>query len=161
MSAMRHAIRGTVATLFAFASSARAQSQSRHVEPEVRVDAILSHLSALQAALGVDIPISPAMHLELVLGAGPSLVGHEGGGVPLSARGDAVVHFLIDPQHRLRWSPYAGGGIGTRYDGSHRWRAVAIILVGVNAPKWKHAVPFIEAGLGGGIRIGAGLRRAR
>jgi hypothetical protein len=35
------------------------------------------------------------------------------------------------------------------------------VVIGVNAPKWKNAFPFVEAGLGGGFRIGAGLRRAR
>ena len=60
----------------------------------------------------------------------------------------------------MRWSPYAGGGIGARYDRGPDWHAVAIVVAGVNAPRWKHAVPFIEAGLGGGVRIGGGFRRA-
>ena len=127
--------------------------------PEMRIDAFVAHRSALQAAVGADIPFSPELHLELVAGAGPAFGG--GPGPSFSARGDAVVHFLLDPRHLMRWSPYAGGGIGARYDSSADWRAVAIIVVGVNAPKWKHAVPFIEAGLGGGFRIGAGVRRAR
>jgi hypothetical protein len=126
--------------------------------PEVRLDGIIAHRGALQAAIGLDIPISPAMHLELAAGAGPSFAN--GSGSNVSARADAVVHFLLDPRHLMRWSPYAGGGIGARYDRTQPWRAVAILVVGVNAPKWKHADPFLEAGLGGGFRIGAGLRRA-
>ena len=130
----------------------------RRTVPEVRLDGIVAHRGALQAALGLDIPISSAMRLELAAGAGrrspPAPARH------VSARADAIVHFLLDPRHLMRWSPYAGGGIGARYDRSQPWRAVAILVVGVNAPKWKHAAPFIEAGLGGGFRIGAGLRRA-
>ena len=137
------------------ASVARAQ----RIAPEARLDAFVAHRSALQAALGLDVPFSPELHLELAAGAGPAFGG--GPGASFSARGDAVVHFLLDPRHLMRWSPYAGGGVGARYDGSADWRAVAILVVGVNAPRWKHAIPFIEAGLGGGFRIGAGIRRTR
>jgi hypothetical protein len=158
------------AALIAFASIAmltvatvaRAQSAAKPgIEPEARVDAIIAHSSALQVALGADIPISPAMHLELAGGAGPSFGANRVGGLNLGARVDAVVHFLIDPRHAMRWSPYAGGGIGARYDRGPEWRAVAIIVAGVSAPPWKHAIPFLEAGFGNGVRIGAGLRRSR
>ncbi len=131
------------------------------VEPEARLDGILSHRSVLHAALGADIPVSTAMHLELAAGIGPSFANGAIGGSTLSARVDAVVHFLIDPAHAMRWSPYAGGGIGARYDRGPAWRAVAIVVAGVSAPRWKHAIPFIEAGFGDGVRLGAGLRRAR
>jgi hypothetical protein len=144
------------ALLLIVVSSARAQAS--HAELEARLDAIIANRSALQAALGADIPISPAIHLELAAGIGPSFAN--GAGADISARGDAIVHFLLDPRHAMRWSPYAGGGIGARYDRGPDWRAVAIIVAGVNAPRWKHAIPFIEVGLGGGFRLGAGLRRA-
>lgn len=144
----------TAATLSIVATVARAQA----IVPEVRIDGIVAHRGALQAALGLDMPISSAMRLELAAGAGPSFAPSQGSNV--SARADAVVHFLLDPRHLMRWSPYAGGGVGARYDGVQPWRAVAILVVGVNAPKWKRAVPFIEAGLGGGFRLGAGLRVA-
>ncbi len=140
-------------TLTTFASGSGAQG----VVPEARIDAIIAHRGAIQGALGLDIPISSAMRLELAAGVGPSFAG--GTSSHVSARADAVVHFLLDPRHLMRWSPYAGGGVGARYDGAQPWRAVAILVAGVNAPKWKSALPFIEAGLGGGFRIGAGLRR--
>ena len=157
MSAARLPIVALVAIVSAgaMASPARAQGD----QPEARIDAFVAHRSALQAAVGADIPFSPELHLELVAGAGPAFGG--GPGLSFSARGDAVVRFLLDPRHLMRWSPYAGGGIGARYDSSADWRGVAIVVVGVNAPRWKHAVPFIEAGLGGGFRIGAGVRRVR
>jgi hypothetical protein len=140
-------------------TAAVAHAQAPRVEPEARIDGIIATRGALQGALGADIAISPAMHLELAAGIGPSFAS--GVGSSVSARGDAIVHFLIDPTHVMRWSPYAGGGIGARYDRGPEWRGVAIVVVGVNAPRWKHAIPFIEAGFGGGVRIGAGLRRAR
>jgi hypothetical protein len=146
-----------LAAVLAVTASA-AHAQAARVEPEARIDGIMATRGALQGALGADIAISSEMHLEIVAGIGPSF--GNGTGSRVSARGDAVVHFLIDPQHLMRWSPYAGGGIGARYDRSPDWRGVAIIVAGVNAPRWKHAIPFIEAGFGGGVRIGAGLRRA-
>ncbi|MBA2684804.1 MAG: hypothetical protein H0U66_09960 [Gemmatimonadaceae bacterium] len=157
---MTSGARGTLVAMLMFTVATVAHAQGAAtpgIELEARIDAILSHRGALQAALGADVPISSAMHLELAAGIGPSFAGN----ADLSARTDAVVHFLIDPRHATRWSPYAGAGIGARYDGRPGWRALAIIVVGVNAPRWKHAIPFIEAGFSGGIRIGAGLRRAR
>jgi hypothetical protein len=152
----------TLALLGAVATVAQGQGQRdpQRIEPEVRLDGIIARNSALQAALGADVPVSPSMHLEIAAGAGPSFEASATGGRNVSGRIDAIVHFLIDPHHLMRWSPYAGGGIGARYDHGPDWRAVAIIVAGVNAPKWKHAIPFIEAGFGGGVRIGAGLRRA-
>jgi hypothetical protein len=152
-----HAAVVTIVVLVATFMATSAGNAQR-IEPEARIDGIIAHRGALQAALGADVAFSPALHLELAAGAGPSFAG--GTGSKLSARGDAVVHFLLDPVHRMRWSPYAGGGVGARYDRGGDWRAVAILVAGVNAPQWKHAVPFIEAGLGGGLRIGAGIRRA-
>jgi len=155
------AARLSIAALVAIVSSAvlSLPARAQGDEPEVRIDAFVAHRSALQAAVGADIALSPELHLELAAGAGPAFGG--GPGLSFSARGDAVLHFLLDPRHLMRWSPYAGGGLGARYDSSAEWRAVAIVVLGVNAPRWKHAIPFIEAGLGGGFRIGAGVRRAR
>jgi hypothetical protein len=152
---MRGARSAVVALIVALAAVAPARAQV--VRSEARADVIAAHRSVIQAALGSDIAFSPELHLELAAGAGPAFGGGPAAG--FSARGDAVVHFLLDPRHITHWTPYAGGGIGARYDRYADWRAVAIIVLGVNAPKWKHAIPFIEAGLGGGLRIGAGLRR--
>jgi hypothetical protein len=149
---------GGALVVLAAAGAAPSAARAQRVAPEARADAIVARRSALQAAIGADIRLSPELHLELAAGAGPAFGG--GAGTSFSARGDAVAHFLLDPQHLMRWTPYAGGGVGARYDGSAHWRAVALVVVGVNAPKWKHAIPFLEAGLGGGFRIGAGVRRA-
>ena len=75
------ALAASVALALCVPSRARAQREA--IEPEVRVDGIIAHASALQAALGADIPISPAMHLELAAGVGPSF---EAGAGATSAR---------------------------------------------------------------------------
>jgi hypothetical protein len=156
-SVPRHAVAALLALGALAGVSAAAGAQS--VQPEARVDAIIARRSTIQGALGAAIRVSPELRLELAVGAGPSFGG--GPATSLGARGDAVVHFLLDPRHAMRWSPYAGGGIGARYDGSaaREWRAVAIVAIGVDGPRWKHVIPFIEAGLGGGLRLGVGARR--
>jgi hypothetical protein len=132
-------------------------AQPVQVAPEARLDVIIARRSALQAALGADIGFSPDLHLELAAGLG----GSTGAGAPagISSRMDAIVRFRLDPQHAMRWSPYVGGGIGARYDRGPGWRGVAILVAGVNGPTRGHAVPFLEAGLGGGFRLGVGVRR--
>ena len=162
MRAFRYAL-ATLAALAAMLAvgSTTALARAQAIEPEARVDAIVAHRSAIQGALGADIRVSPELHLELAAGAGPSFGG--GGGTSFGARGDAIFRFLVDPRHAMRWSPYGGGGIGARYDGSRspEWRAVAIVVIGANGPRWKHMIPFVEAGFGGGVRLGLGVRRDR
>jgi hypothetical protein len=48
-----------------------------------------------------------------------------------------------------------------RYEAAPDWRGVLVALVGLEGPKWGSWTPFIEAGYGGGVQIGFGLRRAR
>ncbi len=136
-----------------------AQAQRIAIMPEARLDAIVARRTAFQAAFGADLTVARELRVELAAGLGVS----SGANVPagIGGRVDAVVHFLLDPQHTMRWSPYGGGGVGVRYDRGPRWRAVAILVAGVNTPRWGHTQPFIEAGLGGGVRVGVGLRRAR
>jgi hypothetical protein len=132
-------------------------AQGVQLAPEARLDAIIARRSAIQAALGADIGFSPELHLELAAGLGGSAGGRASAGA--SSRMDAIVRFRLDPRHAMRWSPYGGGGIGARYDRGPGWRGVAILVAGVNGPAWGHAIPFFEAGLGGGVRLGFGVRR--
>ena len=133
-------------------------AQGSRVVPEARFDAIVVRRTAVQAALGADVALSPEIHFELAAGVGAS--AGRGPAAGLSARTDAIVRFLVDPGHTMRWSPYIGGGIGARYDRGPEWRGVAILVAGASGPRWGHWMPFVEAGLGGGVRLGFGVRRA-
>jgi hypothetical protein len=133
-------------------------AQGSRIVPEARLDAIIARRSALQPAIGADIALSPEIRLELAAGLGAS--AGRGGAAGLSARTDAIVRFLIDPNHAMRWSPYLGGGVGARYDRGPEWRGVAILVAGASGPPHGHWIPFVEAGFGGGVRLGVGLRRA-
>ena len=137
--------------------SSRAQ-QSHAVQPEARVDVFVARNVAVQGGLGASIAVDRNVRVDLVGGLG-SAWSHED--AELSARTDAVLRFLFDPDFTSRWAPYAGGGVGARYERGPGWRGVLIAIIGVEGPRWSSFVPFFEAGYGGGARLGFGVRRAR
>lgn len=153
----RHRCGVAVAALFLLAPPPSLRAQGSRIVPEGRLDAIIARRTAVQAAIGADVALSPEIHLELAAGLGAS--AGRGGAAGLSARTDALVRFLVDPGHTMRWSPYLGGGIGARYDRGLEWRGVAILVAGASGPRWGHWRPFVEAGFGGGVRLGFGIRR--
>lgn len=144
--------------LGAMPARAAAQRLESRFQTGGRVDVLASQVTALQAALELSAAAGTNVRLAFVAGAGPSW---ERGRTGLSARADLVGRFLLDPDFRSRWSPYVGGGLGLRYDRLTNWRGTLIAVLGMEGPNWGGAVPFVEAGVGGGVRIGFGLRVAR
>lgn len=155
MTRWRRAV--AITALFALAAPCL-RAQGSRITPEARLDAIIARRTAVQPAIGSDIALSPEIRLELAAGLGAS--AGRGGAAGLSFRADAIARFLIDPTHAMRWSPYIGGGIGARYDRGPEWRGVAILVAGASGPRWGRWRPFVEAGFGGGVRLGFGVRRA-
>jgi hypothetical protein len=70
-----------------------------------------------------------------------------------SARGDVLARFAPPPANRNRWGAYAAGGVSALVERGERGRAVLVLVVGARGRRG-----FVEAGLGGGFRLGAGLR---
>lgn len=135
-----------------------AQTPQQPLQTEWRVDGIFARTSGVEAGFGVSIPSGIYVRTGLVAGAGIGRHGAEG-------RTDLLSRFSLDPFRQSRWSLYGAGGISGRYrtkeDGGSR--AYLLVVVGLEGPLplgqtggW---VPIIEAGLGGGARIGVGLRR--
>lgn len=148
-----------LAALATSAAPARAQlHEPGRVQPAGRVDVLASHVTAVQAGTELSVPAGRALRLAFIGGAGGSWADGESG---LSARAELVGRFLLDPDFSARWAPYVGGGGGTRYDHITGWRAVLVVFVGMEGPNWNGVVPFVEAGYGGGGRIGLGLRKTR
>lgn len=127
------------------------------LQPEARLDVLASRRTALHAGVGVSAAVERYVRLELLAAAGASW---RRGGAVGSARVDGVARFMLDPEFAAPWAPYAGGGIGARWDAGDGWRGVFIALLGVEGPRWGSVVPFVEIGYGGGARVGAGLRKA-
>lgn len=125
-----------------------------YLRPELRVDYIGAREHALHVGAGLSLPAGRYARLGFAAGAGP---GWGDGSYP-SARIDGVVRFLVDPFRRSRLGFSAGGGLSARYD--EHLRGVALLFAEVEGPGARGWIPFGGVGLGGGVRLSAGLRRA-
>lgn len=136
---------------------AAAQLESR-VQAGARIDVLASATTAVQAGAELNAKASTNVRVGLTLAAGESSAHGRTG---FSARADLVGRFLLDPGFQMRWAPYAGGGLGLRYDRIGNWRGTVIAVLGVEGPNWSGVVPFAEGGFGGGVRLGVGFRAMR
>jgi hypothetical protein len=135
-----------------------AQAPQQAVQTEWRVDGIFARTSGVEAGLGVSIPSGIYVRTGFVGGVGVGRHGAEG-------RTDLLSRFSLDPFRQSRWALYGAGGISGRYrtkdDGGSR--AYLLILVGLEGPlplgETSGWVPMVEVGLGGGARVGVGLRK--
>jgi hypothetical protein len=134
--------------------SGSAPRDTVRIRPELRLDYLGARAQALHAGLGVSLPAGRYARVGLAAGAGPGW----GDAASPSARVDAVVRFLLDPFRRSRLGFSAGGGLSARYD--EDLRGVALLFAEVEGPGRRGWIPFGALGLGGGVRLSAGLRRA-
>jgi hypothetical protein len=147
--------------LFGFAPAA-ALAQGENFKPpvqfEARVDALGGPPAGAQAGIGANVAIGYYIRLGVDASAGAS---SRGSAAVASGRVDVVSRYLLDPFHEFRWGPYAGGGFSAKWDRFGERRGFVLLVVGVEGPVhagWRTAV---EAGLGGGARLGVVFRRAR
>lgn len=127
---------------------------------EGRVDAIVSRARTAQAGVGAI--LAAGTYARIVLGAGAGVTRRPGGDARGSARADLTVRFLLDPIAQARWAPYLGGGLGYLDEGVGRRRGVMQLALGLEGPRSRRGTrAAIEAGLGGGVRLGVVLRQAR
>ncbi|MGI8546116.1 MAG: hypothetical protein ACR2M1_02100 [Gemmatimonadaceae bacterium] len=133
----------------------KTQQAARYPAVIARLDLISDNPTALQAGLGLMLPLDREFSLGGTIGAGASSGGFSG-------RGDLFGRFSLDPYHQNAWEPYVGGGVTVRVDSGPGTRARGYLLgfVGANGPRAGFVLPGVELGLGGGVRIGVTLRRA-
>jgi hypothetical protein len=139
-------------------AESEAQTPQQPLQTEWRVDGIVARTSGVEAGFGVSIPSGIYVRTGLVTAMGIGRHGAEG-------RTDLLSRFSLDPFRQSRWALYGAGGISGRYrtnaDGGSR--AYLLLVIGLEGPvapgQTTGWVPIIEAGLGGGARIGVGLRR--
>jgi hypothetical protein len=120
---------------------------------EGRIDGILAGPPAIHAGAGFTVPVGTYVRLGTVGAVGGSRDGTSG-------RVDAFARFHLDPFREHRWALYAGGGLTARYDDNRRTRHFLLLFAGVDGPVRGGISPAIEAGLGGGGRIGLIIRRS-
>lgn len=136
-----------------------AQGATQPLQSEVRVDGLFAADAAVHAGFGLSVPAGIYVRTGLVLGAG---VGRHG----LEGRTDLIGRFTFDPLRQSRWAPYGGAGVSARFNSTEEGGAKGYLLffLGLEGPlplgRSRGLVPFFEVGLGGGTRVGMGLRRA-
>jgi hypothetical protein len=139
-------------------AAAQGQPFQPAVQWEARVDALTGPPAGAQAGVGANVAAGYYLRLGLDAAIGAA---SRGGGTVTSGRVDFVTRYLLDPFREFKWGPYAGGGLTAQWDRHANWRGDLLVVVGFEGPVhagWRAA---IEAGLGGGARLGVVLRRAR
>jgi hypothetical protein len=157
----RAALALTITLALAPIAAPRAQGAARaggpRVQPALRLDGISARASTVQLAVGASVATSRMVRLEVAAGAGPAF---RRGVTHLGARGDVLLRFLLDPDRVARLGAYGGAGVSVRHDPWDDTRAFPLLVAGVEGRPARGVVPFVELGLGGGARLGVGLRRA-
>jgi hypothetical protein len=144
---IRHSILAIVSTVALLPLVSEAQAV------EGRIDGMLAGPPAIHAGVGITQPLGTYVRAGVVGAVGGSSDG-------VSGRSDLFARFHLDPFRQHRWAPYAGGGLTARFDADRRTRYYLLILAGVDGPAADGIATSIEAGLGGGGRIGVTIRRA-
>jgi hypothetical protein len=149
---VRGAVVVALALLVARASPAQLPS-ARRVAFEARLDGILaSRSTTTHVGLGVSRAASRNLELQIVVGGGITMRDDQDD-TSGSARADVLARFAPPPADRNRWGAYAAGGVSALVERGTRGRAVLALVVGARGRRG-----FVEAGLGGGLRLGAGVR---
>lgn len=140
------------------AQDVAAQRSGSRFQPAGRVDVLSARITAVHAGAELGAIAGRYTRIAAVGGVGGSW---DNGSSGISARGEVLGRFVLDPDLTVRWAPYVAGGLGARYDRIVGWRATLTAALGVEGPNWNGVIPFVEIGYGGGGRFGMGLRRAR
>jgi hypothetical protein len=120
---------------------------------EARVDAIVaSRVTTTHFGLGLTRSASRNLELSLALGGGVTVRDGQDEAAA-SGRADVLARFAPLPANPNRWSAYAAGGVSALVERGARGRAVLVLIVGARGRR-----ALVEAGLGGGLRLGAGVR---
>jgi hypothetical protein len=127
---------------------------ARRVDGEVRLDALIARVGAIQLGAGATAVAGTYVRAGVDGALGFSRHG-------LSGRIDGFARFHFDPFRQSRWAPYGGGGLSGRFDKREKARAYLLIFLGVDGPAGGGVTPSFELGLGGGGRVGVILRQAR
>jgi len=149
------------------APGTHAQVPSPSVQPEARLDLIAGQEPAVQAGVGLQIPVGYYVRVGLDGAVGLSLqdratpVGSaDSPPGPLDARADLLVRFLLDPFRQSAYGLSLGGGLSARAEPGDRVRPRLLVALDLEGRRSSRGlVPALQLGLGGGVRAGIVLRR--
>ena len=148
-----------VAALIGLAAATRSGlAQSPPVRAQFSVDALAaSHLS-LEGGLGVIVPAGIYVRTSLVGASGYTWIH---GTTKSASRVEVVSRFLLDPFREAPFGLSLGGGLGvTNASDGSRWRPYLALVTDLELTGAGGWTPAIQAGLGGGARLGLVLRSA-
>lgn len=76
----------------------------------------------------------------------------------VGARIEALWNFLLDPQRSAGSAIYGGGGFALAGSPGASTQAFIVLALGVESSPGSRRSTFVEAGVGGGARLAAGIR---
>lgn len=151
-------VAATIALLTLPASlSAQLADVSMNVQPEVRVDAFLRDgRQSVEAGAGVQIPAGYYVRIGVIGAAGTTF---DDGSSSASGRVDILGRFLFDPFRQSGLGVSAGAGLSLRAQRGDRVRPLLMAALDIEGRQRGNGMsPAIQLGLGGGVRLGVGLR---
>ena len=125
--------------------------------PELRLDATSARIPRLELSGGAVVPVGIYVRLALTAGAGMT---KQNGLYQTAARGDVIARFELDPLKQHSRGAYIGGGVSLLGRNGPHVRAYLALVAALELKQRAGWVPSIEAGLGGGARLGLGFHRA-
>ena len=133
----------------AAALPAPGQAQPRHA---VQVQGLTALADANFAGGGAGVVVGVGR--RLAVGATFSAGGLDGA---FAGRGELLALFVLNPFQRRGVRVYGGGGVAVTATGDATDER-AVLLIGLERAGAPRAGWFVEAGIGGGVRLAAGLR---
>jgi hypothetical protein len=127
--------------------------------PQIRADLIAGSQPAVQVGAGLQVPLGIYVRAGLDAAVG-SRIGEVSTSSRLDGRVDLLARFLLDPFRQSRWGFSAGGGLSVRAEPGERLRPLLLVALDLEGRRSLRGVaPAVQIGLGGGLRLGAILRR--
>ena len=154
-----------IATVISSRLGAQVPTTTSRWQPELRLDGFGGDPWA--AHLGAGLGVRLGYNARLVVAGGVGRSWTDGGGLgaggsrhQASGRVEVLGRFVLDPFREARVGPYAAAGVVQRLEAGMRPRTRLTAVLGLEGRPRASWVPSLEAGFGGGVRLGVVLRRA-
>lgn len=159
MSARRAGGRVVAALLLTAPTLAGAQRQLQRWQPEARLEALLARATAVHAGAGANVIAGNYIRLGVLAGGGARRTNDS---VRASGRVDVVARFHLDPFRQFTRGFYGGGGGTWLFDDGLSPRVRMLLVIGYEGAEARSTlITGAEIGVGGGVRVGVTIRRAR
>ncbi len=128
------------------------------IQYEARLDAIAARTPSLQLGGGLNVPAALYVRLGATVAGG---IAHRDGVTHGAARGEVIARFLLDPFAEFPLALYGLGGLSAMVDPFEHTRPRVVVGLGIESRVRNRRAIAAELSLGGGIRLGAVVRRGR